>query len=198
MMRKILFLLAAGIMLSGCDKIPHSLGQAGAAKGSGVAVLDLGAVAKALGRDEVFRQQMESARQQLGQQLNEFSTGLQGQLREEQAKLGEAPTAEQQQELREKVAQAQRQVQQSRVLARRKAAEFQSNLAVAFRNEVQPVAAEVARARGASAVALSNTLLWFEPEVDITGEVIDRMRAMGAMGSAAPAESQAEQDQPAN
>ena len=196
MIRNILLLLAAGLMLSACDKIPQSIGQPGAAKaaGSGVAVLDLGAVAKALGRDEVFRQQMESARQQLGQQLTDFSTGLQGQLREEQAKLGEAPTTEQQQELRQKVAQAQRQVQQSRVLARRKAAEFQTNLAVAFRNEVQPIAAEIAREKGASAVVLSNTLLWFEPVADITGEVIDKMRAKGA---AAPAEPKTESEKPA-
>lgn len=178
MLRHAAVTLAALVLLSACDKLPHPMAAAG--KRASVAVLDLAAVAKALGRDEVFREQMHSAREQLREQLTEFSTGLQDKLREEQARLGEAPTAEQQQDLREKLALAQRQVQQSQALARQKAAEFQTTLALAFRNEVQPVAAEIARSQGASAVVLSNTLLWFEPGVDITGKVIEAMRAQQA------------------
>ena len=191
MNRTVVLMLAACAVLSACDKLPHPMAPSAKPAPPSVAVLDLGAVAKALGRDEVFKEQMESARQQLRQQLEEFSSGLQGQLREEQSKLGEAPTPEQQQELRQKLVQAQRQVQQSQILARQKAAEFQTGLALQFRNEVQPLAAEVARSKGASTVLLSNTLMWFEPAVDITGEVIDKLRAAGSSaGSAAPAAEQ--------
>lgn len=197
MKRPILLMIVATLLLGACDKLPGPMGQSGkssAQRGAAVAVLDLGAVAKALGRDEVFKEQMESARQQLRQQLTDFSTGLEGKLREEQAKLGESPTPEQQQALREKLVQAQRQVQQSQVLARQKALEFQTSLAAQFRQEVEPAAAAVAKSKGATAVLLSNTLMWFEPTVDITGAVIDEMRARGAT-SGAPAVTGSETEQ---
>jgi len=180
--------LAAALLLAGCDKIPFPVSQAppAAAPAPTMAVLDLDAVAKALGRDEVFREQVEAAGQQLRQQLGELSSNLQTQLREEQEKLGAEPSDEQRQQLQRMLAEAQRQVQQGQVLARQKAAEFQTQLARQFRAEVQPVATEVARSRGASGVLLANTLLWFEPAADITGAVIDALRARGA-ASGAPA-----------
>ena len=191
MTRTALILLVATAALAGCDKLPlpasMPAAQVESSPASGVAVLDLAAVAKALGRDQVFKQQTEAAGRQLQQQLTDFATGLQQQLRDEQAKLGEAPTQEQQQELRRKLGQAQRQVQQSQVLARQKAVQFQAQILNTFRAEVAPVAAEVARANGASAVVLSNTTLWFDPAVDITGQVIDALRARGDAAPAAPA-----------
>ena len=181
-------LIVAALMLSACDKIPFPSvpAPAPAAPAPTMAVLDLGAVAKALGRDEVFRQQVEAAGQQLRQQLGELSSNLQTRLREEQAKLGDDPSEEQRQQLQRMLAEAQRQVQQGQLVARQKATEYQAQLAQQFRAEVQPVAAELARERGASGVLLANSLLWFEPAVDITGEVIDALRARGA-ASGAPA-----------
>lgn len=188
MMRKALIAFSASLLLAlaGCDKIPlpPSSNASGGASAPALAVLDLGAVAKALGRDEVFKEQVEAAGRQLQQQLTEFTTELQEQLRAEQEKLGEAPSDEDQLQLRQKVADAQRQVQQSQAIARQKAREFQLKLANEFRDEVQPVAAEVARERGASAILIANTLMWFEPTVDITGDVIDAMRARGAASGA--------------
>ncbi len=183
MLRTLTTFLFASVALAGCDKLPFPVSipaaQVKADPADRVAVIDLAAVAKALGRDEVFKQQSEEASRQLQQQLTEFASGLQEQLREEQSKLGEQPTPEQQQELRRKLIEAQRQVQQSQLLARQKATEFQTQIVNAFRAEVQPVAAEVARANGASSVLLSNAFLWFEHSVDITGKVIDAMRARG-------------------
>lgn len=188
MIRRALIALCASGLLAACDKLPNPMSQRPAAPPpvSVVAILDLGAVAKALGRDEVFREQVEAAGQELQQQLTQFSSGLQDKLREEQAKLGEAPSEEERQQLQRLVVDAQRQIQQSQLLARQKAAEFQTQLATQFRSEVQPIAAQVARSKGASSVLLSNSVMWFEPAIDVTGAVIDALRARGA-ASGAPA-----------
>ena len=197
----ILLLLGSSLFLSACDKLPGSSSPtdkpARAAGTHAVAVLDLAAVAKALGRDEVLKQQVQAAGQQLRQQLSEFSTGLQTKLREEQAKLGSTPTDDERKQLQQQLLQAQRQVQQSQVLARQKATQFQNQLAMQFRDEIRPVAAQIARDLGASTVAPANTLLWFDSSVDITGAVIDAMRAKGAAtGAPVLVPAPAQQDQP--
>jgi len=209
MIRTALLALAVLAALAGCDKLPHPLAPSSSSPAAAapsppdVAVLDLGAVAKALGRDEVFKQQVEAAGRELQQQLSEFSTEVRDRLREEQAKLGDEPSEEQRQQLAQLAANAQRQVQQSQALARQRALEFQTGLAAQFRAEVQPVAAEVARANGARTVLLSNTILWFEPAIDITGKVIDEMRARGARPAPPASRNQApeggtrQQDAPA-
>lgn len=174
-------LLGASMLLSGCDKFPDSASllskQSTSASKQTVAVLDLAAVAKALGRDEIVKQQVQVAGEQLRQQLTKFSTGLQDKLREQQAKLGSSPSEDERQQLQRQLVEAQRQVQQSQAVARQKAVQFQNQLAVKFRNEIQPVAAEIARAQGASTIAMANTLMWFDPALDITGAVIGAMRA---------------------
>ena len=183
MIRPALLLLSISILVSGCDKLADTsalLDKSVSTVGAKAAVLDLDAVAKALGRDEVTKQQLQEAGQQLQQQLTEFSSGLQAKLNEEKTKLGSEPSADERQRLQEQLLAAQRQVQQSQVLARQKAMQFQNQLALQFRNEVRPVAAEIARKQGASTILLANTVLWFEAPVDITGAVIDAMRAKGA------------------
>ena len=182
-------LVAAALLLAGCDKspLPADPATAGVPTGSAVAVLDLSAVAKALGRDAVFREQVQAAGQQLDQQLAALSSSLQTRLREEHARLGEAPTEEEQQQLQRMLADARRQVQEGQAEARQKAARYQAQLVAQFRREVQVVAAGVARSHGASAVVLADTVLWFEPAADITGEVIDALRARAAeAGAPAP------------
>jgi Skp family chaperone for outer membrane proteins len=198
-----LLLVGISLLLGACDQLsaPAALtGKPAAAKPvSAVAVLDMAAVAKALGRDEVAKQQVQSAGRQLQQQLSDFSTGLQTQLREEQSKLGAQPSAEQRQQLQKLLVDAQRKVQQSQNLARQKAAQFQNQLAARFRDEIRPVAATIARKYGALSVIPTTTALWFEASIDITGEVIDAMRAKGAASGApvlAPASGGASQGEP--
>ena len=181
--------LVLAAALTACDKIPLPsilTGEKPATPPVTVAVLDMTAVAKALGRDEVARQQLEAAGRQLQDQLSQVTTGLQERLREEQSKLGETPSEAEQRQLQALVADAQRQLQQSQQLARQRATEFQNQLVPRFRAEVQPVAAEVAARHGASTVLLANTVLWFEPAMDITGEVIDALRARDLARSAGP------------
>ncbi len=180
-----LLLLVFAVGLSGCDKMQLEMPKS--AQAADVAVLDLQAVAKALGRDDEFKVQLESAGKQLGEQLTKVSTSLQSQLREEQTKIGANPSDEDRGKLRQMALDAQRKFQQSQQQARQQARQLQIKLASQFRADVQPVAAQVARSKGASAVLLANSLMWFEPAVDITADVIGKMRSMKKPESTAPA-----------
>ena len=195
MTRTAMMLLVTTLVLAACDQVPDPTGATAAEQAPTVAVLDVDAVAKALGRDDVFRQQIQAAGRQLQQQLSELSSGLEDKVREEQARLGADPSQEERQQLAKMAVDAQRRVQQGQALARQKAREYQNKLAAEFRAEIQPVVSDVALSRGASAVFVSNTLLWFEPTVDITGAVIDALRARGA-NAGAPALAPATSKQP--
>jgi len=179
-----LLLLVVVVGLSGCDKLQLEMPKS--AQAVDVAVLDLQAVAKALGRDDAFKQELESAGKQLGEQLNKVSTNLQSQLRDEQAKLGENPSDEARSKLRQMAVEAQRKFKQSQLQARQQARQLQLQLATKFRADVQPIATEIARSKGAAVVLMANSLMWFEPAIDITAEVIGKMRAMTESQPATP------------
>ncbi len=63
-------LIASALLLIGCNQMPASGG------GAGVAILDLAAVAKATGQDEIIRQEAEAARVELGAQLQTLAANL--------------------------------------------------------------------------------------------------------------------------
>ena len=88
MTRTAMMLLATTLVLAACDQVPDPTGATAAEQAPTVAVLDVDAVAKALGRDDVFRQQIQAAGRQLQQQLSELSSGLEDKVREEQAEIG--------------------------------------------------------------------------------------------------------------
>ncbi|MAT66560.1 MAG: hypothetical protein CMN57_13080 [Gammaproteobacteria bacterium] len=141
-------------------------------------VVDITAVAKALGRDEVMEQQLAATRDQLNRQLDEITHDLNSQLEEKQAELAEQADEAQTQELQALALQARQTLEQTRALAQQKALAYRSSLVLAFQEEVRAEAAEIARQRGATSVMLANVAtLWFDPRTDITGEVIARMRA---------------------
>ena len=168
---RILSLALFALALAACDQIPGR-------GGSGIAIIDLNAIAKATGQEEIIQQQAQAARDELNVQLQEAATSLEAQLNEEREKLGDSPTQEQTQQFQQLAAQAQQQYAQAQQQAQQQAQLFQNNLVMALREKIQPVVAEVARARGASVVYLSDmTLFWFEPQADLTDEVIAKLRA---------------------
>lgn len=140
--------------------------------------IDQLAVAKALGRDEAIATQLNTVVEQLNAQLIEISSSLNNQLALEKEKLGEKPSEEDLDSFRTLSGQATRQLQQTQLVAKRKAQQFQQQLALAFREEITSAAREVAEQRQASAIELiDNSTLWFSPEADITDEVIAVMRS---------------------
>ena len=74
-MKFCLSLVASALLLVGCDQMPASGGS-----GGGVAVMDLAAVAKATGQDEVIRLEADAARAELGAQLQALASNLDQQI----------------------------------------------------------------------------------------------------------------------
>lgn len=160
------FVLAA--LLAGCSGAPDG----------GVAVIDLAAVAKASGHDQVLDQEVARARQSLEGQLSQVAGDLEKQLQAEQTRLGGAAAAAKEKGFQELTAQARLQLAETRTQAQQKAQEFQASLVAQYRQALQPVAGKVARARKARVVLVTDaSLLWFEPEADLTADVIAELRA---------------------
>ncbi len=160
--------LVLAALLAGCSGAP----------GGGVAVVDLAAVAKAAGHDQVLDQEVARARQTLESQLGQVAAGLEKQLQAEQNRLGGAAAAAKEKNFQEMTAQARVQLAQTQTLAQQKAQEFQVSLVAQYRQALQPVTEKVARGRKARVVLVTDaTLLWFEPEADLTADVIAELRA---------------------
>lgn len=181
-----LILVVAALFVSGCDQGP-------AAGSGGVAVMDLSAIAKATGQDEVIRQDAEMARAELSAQLQQLATNLEQQLAAEREKVGISPSEADQQRLQEMTMQARQQISNAQMQAQSQASLMEQELITAFRDKVAPLAEEIAKANGASAVlAADSYLFWFDPAVDITDEVIAAWRASSGEGASDDAEDLAD------
>lgn len=162
-------LIAAVLFLSACDQLagPPSL-----------AVMDLEAIANATGRNEQIQQKMEAARAELNTQLTSLAAGLEQQLTDERAKIGDSPSPEQQKEYQQLAQQAQQQYGQGQARAQQGVQEFRTELVAEFRDSVKAVAATIAAERGALvALAVGPAMLWFDNSIDITDEVIAALQA---------------------
>ena len=173
--------ILVAVFLTGCDQIPGM--------GGGVAVIDLGAVAKASGQEAAIQQQAEAQRANLNAQLQEAAASLDSQLTAEREKIGDAPNEEQTQQLQQMAGKAQRQYAVAQQQAQAQAQQFETNLVMSFREKVKPIVEQVSLARGAKVVMLTDvTMLWFVPSVDVTDEVIAKLRADPSIFAEEPAE----------
>lgn len=160
------------LTVSACEQFPA------AGKSSGVAVIDLNAIAKATGRDEAINERMEAARVDLNAQLTQIAGDLENELKEQKDKVGTSPKPAEQQQLQEMAVQAQRQLAEKQQLAQQKAQQVQLELVNEFKRQVQPIAKNVANEQGANVVVvLDDAILWFDSSADITDEVIAELRA---------------------
>ena len=178
-------LIASALLLIGCNPAPPGSG------GAGVAIMDLAAVAKATGQDEIIRQEAEAARTELGAQLQALAANLEQQISAEREKIGIAPSDADSQRLQEMTLQARQQINNAQMQAQNQASQIEAELVADFRSKISPLAEKIASQRGASAVLASDSyLFWFDPAADITDEVIAAWRAMPA---AAPVEEVVEE-----
>lgn len=165
-------MVGLSVTLAGCNE------QSPAKSGPDTVVVDVVAVAKALGRDDTFREQMQAVNQKLNEQLQEIQKNLQEQVNAKKAEFGEEPTEEQTKQLRALTQAANQRLNQARFLAQQRQAQVSAALGNQFRDEIKPIAEEIAKGLGASvAVMNTNNLLWYATEADITGKVIDQLRA---------------------
>lgn len=147
-------------------------------------VVDLVAVAKALGRDEVMERQLQQARANLNAQLQAIGADLQEQLEEERERLEQAGNEDAPKRLEALTREANLQLRQTRLAANQRAQAYRNELVRSFQEDVRAVARQIAKGRGAQSVVSANAgMLWFDPETDITDEVIADMRARSQEGA---------------
>jgi len=159
--------------LGGCELV-------GMAFNRPMLVVDLDAVAKATGRQEVMQKELEFANLRLSEQLKLVASQLEGAVSDEKDKLGKSPSKEQKKQLESLAIQAQQQLVNSKNLAVQQSTDFRSDLILRFREEVAAIAQEIATKAGSKMVMISSyETLWFDPAADITDEVISIMRARG-------------------
>lgn len=151
-------------------------------------VVDLDAVAKASGRDVIITRSIETATHQLNSQLVQAAKDMEEEIKQLQAKLGTSPTPQQQAELQRARTQAQQNVQNNKLVAESARNRVRAEQILLFRSEVKPIAAELARQRGAELVLIANEhVVWHAPTADITGDVITRLRAQPLLPEEKPA-----------
>lgn len=134
--------------------------------GNSILVVDIDAVAKATGRQELMQKELEFANLKLTEQLKLVASQLEESIADERDKLGKSPSA------------AQKQLVNSKKLALQQSSEFRSDLILHFRSKVAEISQKIANRAGSKLVLVSNyEIIWFDPTSDITDEVIAAMRA---------------------
>ena len=157
------------IALAGCENFQSS---------PNTVILDLDAIANATGQAATIKQQIELANKELNSQLGTISGKLNEQLVDENKKMGKKPTLDDKKKMEQLTLQANQKMQQAKMLASQKSQQYQAALIQQLRQTVQPIAENIARKRGADIVVTSNnSILWFNPVIDITDEIIAEMRA---------------------
>ena len=169
--------VALGLGLVGCQRAPRSV------------VMDLDAVAKAMGRDAAIAAKVEAATQQLNTQLLQAAREMEEELKKIQTQIGSAPSPEQLAKLRQARQQVQQNIQNNKLLAENARNRVRGEQILLLRDEVRPIAAQIAKSRHADVVLLaSQEVMWFAPSADITSEIIAKMRADASNpATAAPA-----------
>lgn len=141
-------------------------------------VVDLTAVTKAVGKDEEIHAALEQAREQLNSRLQGLTHVLNEELVKAEKKLGKKPAKEDKAAYLRLTEEASTRLKQSRQAAEIQLNRVQESLFLEFRNRISKIASDIAIQRGATLIQTSSSnLLWFSPDVDITGEVIARIRS---------------------
>lgn len=175
----VFMLLFCGIgITAGCNRSGGTAASASNAN-RGVAVIDLDEVAKRLGRDVVMQESLQQAAGTLNQQFAAIQASYESKFEETKSEVGEAPTDEQAQQLNALGQQLNLRLNQTRQVAQTKLSQHRLQLINLFREEVKPIARQVAKERGLDVVVSKNdtVIFAFTPAADITEQVIERMIA---------------------
>lgn len=142
------------------------------------AVVDLNAVSKATGQDDAINKEMEIVNANLTSQIQTITDNLNKVLAEQKEKFGTKITVEQQQQLQELLIKANQQLELKRNEANQKSAQHKQSLILTWRDQLQPIVQAIAEDNGASVVLVQNPLvMWFDTSLDITADVIAKLRA---------------------
>ena len=168
---------ASLLLLAGCELPKLPAGHSGAGE---IAIIDLDAIAKALGRDVALRSRLEDVNAKLDTQLSDLIKGLRTRLEREKEKLGPDPTAAAQKAFQKLAAEAQLKVRKGQLQVRQRSQKAQLELVARFRAEVLPVAQKIALERGTRVIVLRSNVLWYDQRADITPSVVIAMQGLRA------------------
>ena len=171
------------IALAGCNPASTS-GPKG-----GVALMDLDAVAKRVGRDVAIIQELKDAGGPLSDQLTAAQKESQADFEKFKDSLGAKPTEADNQKLAEHGRALNLQLQQKQQQAQQELNAKRAALVNRFREEIKPVALKIAANKGLGLVLLKSDLvvLGNDPALDITDEVVaELMKAGGKSATPAP------------
>ena len=146
---------------------------------NGVAVIDLDAVARRLGFDKQMANAIRQRNASTNQQYATVKASYEKQIVEQQQAFGTTPQREQIQLLANMKKQADTNLNQARRQAKRDLVNHGAQLTQYFREQVKPIAREVANEKGFSVIVTKNDRVIFhhESSADITEAVIERMLA---------------------
>jgi len=143
-----------------------------------LAVVDLDAVARGLGKQQEWREDLQSHRQNLQSEYQTMEQSLQEQLEELQGQLSAEPSEEEQRQLQTGVVQARQIMRNAELQANNLLRQRRSELIGQFRDRIGPIARSVADERGFDVVMVQGgNVLSVAPEADITQAVLEEARA---------------------
>jgi len=157
----------------------------------GIAVVDLDKVATETGRTRQLGQNLEMAQNSLNQELTKYFNEAKDKLDTKKKQSGESEEDQKQYAELERAESIK--LGQIKNVAQNKLAQFNQKQIADFRDELKPIAQEVAAKRGLGIVIPKNPgiLLSVDPGVDITDEVIkvarEKLRVAPAVAAEAPA-----------
>lgn len=154
----------------------------------GVAILDINKLASALGRDKTMETELQGFATSQAEQVRVQIENINAQIRAKAENFGGDPekyTEEQRRELQNMLVSRNRLVEQQRLALNQNAQRERNQLFERFRNEIEPIAKQVAADRGLSIILLNSpAVLFAEEAVDITDEVIlEAQRTLGGGSS---------------
>jgi len=173
--------ILVGLFATGCDML-SSGSSGGKEKTSTIAVVDMDEIAKELGRLEEIEIELKEFQDQLNSQLGSLQASYQQTIQDEKTAIGDDPSEEQQQKLQDITSKLNNKLLQERNDAQRQYTQYRTTLLSKFRKDLKPIAMEVAKERGMSVVLPKSdaVLLAFDDDIDITNDVLERMRGGGA------------------
>lgn len=177
------------VVTVGCSQPGGNPAQVSRSAGNGgVGVVDLDAVARAIGKDSAMSAEAEQKVAQLNQELAQLQDAMNRHLAGKREELGDELTDAQKRQLLLAKAKLESTYRDKKAIAERKFARYKQELIGQFREETKPILREVASRRGLSIVIPKNDalLLTVASEVDLTDDVVLEIRKLQPTATAEP------------
>lgn len=177
MINKILFGFVLTLVISACVPSMSRVGDNAYSDENATVIVDLEAVLKATGQDEIINNNMKAVNADLTLQLGDIVTNFNKQLARQKKKYGADITVDEQQKMQEMLIKANQLLSQKQIEANLKAKQHKEGLINVWRKKIQPLVRSIADKKGAKVVLVQSlSVMWFDSVIDITDEVIAALR----------------------